>query len=59
VDDVELGHFKGSKMRGVAIYTHANPKHRVPDIYGGRTTLHAGPEHPGFLLLPVIPPNEE
>jgi hypothetical protein len=58
-DDVELGHFRGSKMRGVAIYTHANPKHRAPDIYGGRTALHAGPEHPAFLLLPVIPPNEE
>jgi len=58
-DDVELGHFKGSKMRGVAIYTHANPKHRIPDIYGGRTSLHAGPEHPAFLLLPVIPPKEE
>ena len=58
-DDVELGHFKGSKMRGVAIYTHANPKHRIPDIYGGRTSLHAGPEHLAFLLLPVIPPKEE
>jgi predicted acyl esterase len=54
-DDVELGHFKGSKMRGVAIYTHANPKHRCADVYGGRTTLHAGPDHRGYVLLPVIP----
>ena len=55
-DDVELGHFKGSKMRGVAIYTHDDPKHRSADVYRGRTTLHSGPDHPASLLLPVIPP---
>jgi uncharacterized protein len=54
-DDIELAHFKGSKMRGVAIYTHEDPQHRPADVYGGRTTLHAGPRHPAFLLLPVIP----
>ena len=55
-DDVELGHFKGSKMRGVAIYTHADPVHRSPEIYGGRTTLYASPDRRAFLLLPFVPP---
>ncbi|MGH2700600.1 MAG: CocE/NonD family hydrolase [Actinomycetota bacterium] len=52
---VELGHFKGSVMRGVGIYTHADPKHRPADVYGGLTTLHASKDHPAFLLLPLIP----
>ncbi len=51
----ELSHFKGTKMRGVGIYTHADPIHRPTDVYGGITTLHAGPDHPATLLLPVIP----
>ena len=58
-DAVELGHFKGSKMRGVAIYTHDDPKHRSADLYRGRTTLHAGPGHPAYLLLPLIPPKTD
>ena len=32
---------QGMKMRGVGIYTHADPVHRPPTIYGGTTTLHA------------------
>ncbi len=50
----ELSHFRGAKLRGVGIYTHADPIHRPTDIYGGTTTVHAGPEHPSYLLLPVI-----
>ena len=54
----ELSHFKGTKMRGVGIYTHADPVHRPADVFGGITTVHAGPSHPATLLLPVIPPND-
>jgi hypothetical protein len=54
----ELSHFKGSKMRGVGIYTHADPNHRPADVYGGTTTVHAGPAHPSTLLIPVIPPKD-
>ena len=54
----ELSHFKGSKMRGVGIYTHADPDHRPADVYGGITTVHAGPAHPSTVLLPVIPTKE-
>jgi uncharacterized protein len=52
----ELSHFKGSKLRGVGIYTHADPHNRPVEVYGGITTLHAGPDHRSTLLLPVIPP---
>ena len=24
-------------------------------IFGGRTTLHVGPQHPAYVMLPVIP----
>ena len=51
----ELSHFKGSKLRGVGIYTHADPVHRPVDVYGGTTTVHAGPDRRSTLLLPVIP----
>ena len=51
----ELSHFKGSKLRGVGIYTHADPVHRPVDVYGGTTTVHAGPDRHSTLLLPVIP----
>ena len=50
----ELSHFKGAKLRGVGIYTHADPIHRPTDIFGGTTTVHAGPDHPSYLLLPVL-----
>ncbi len=56
-DDVpEYSHFKGSKMRGVGIYTHTDPAFRSSDVYAGTTTVHTGGDHPSSLLLPVIPP---
>ena len=55
----QLSHFKGSQLRGVGIYTHADPTHRPTDIYGGTTTLHTGPQQPATLLLPHIPPKDD
>ena len=57
-NEVELAHFKGNRLRGVGIYTHTDPQHRPAQLYGGRTTLHSGQDHPAFLMLPVIPPKE-
>ncbi len=51
-----LSHFKGTVMRGCGIYVHDDPGDRPPEIYGGTTTLHVGPQHPAHLLLPVVPP---
>ena len=49
----QLSHFKGSKLRGVGIYTHADPDHRPTDIYGGTTTLHTGPNTPPPCCSPT------
>jgi predicted acyl esterase len=51
----ELGFFKNSKLKGVGIYTHANPQLRPPGLNGGTTTLHTGGIHSAYVLIPVIP----
>jgi hypothetical protein len=25
-------------------------------VFGGRTTLHVGPDRPAYVLVPIIPP---
>jgi len=42
-------------MRGCGPFTHDDPQDRPPKTYGGTTTLHLGPTHQAFLLLPIIP----
>lgn len=41
--------------RGTGGMTHDDPDDRPPAIFSGQVTVHAGPEHPSHLLLPVIP----
>ena len=43
-------------MKGVGPFTHTNPQDRPPDIFGGKNTLHFGPDKMPYLLLPIIPP---
>jgi hypothetical protein len=38
---------------------HDDPSDRAEDVFGGTTTIHTGPRHESFLLLPVIPTLEE
>jgi predicted acyl esterase len=40
---------------GVGPFQHTDGAARPPAIYGGKVTLHCGPDHPARLLLPVIP----
>jgi hypothetical protein len=49
-----LSNFK-NELRGCGPFLHDDPRDRPPDVFGGRTTLHFGAGHPGWLLLPVIP----
>jgi hypothetical protein len=42
-------------MKGVGPFTHTNPVDRPAEIFGGRNTLHFGPDKAPFVLLPVIP----
>ena len=45
----------GTVWTGVGPFTHDDPRDRPPSVFGGDVTLHAGPGHQAFLLLPVIP----
>jgi uncharacterized protein len=48
-----LSNFKNELM-GCGPFLHDDPADRPADIFGGRTTLHMGPQQP-YLLLPIIP----
>ena len=41
--------------RGSGPFLHDHPVDRSKEVFGGRTTLHTGPKHASFLLLPIIP----
>jgi len=42
-------------MRGCGPFEHDDETDRPPAVFGGKVTLHAGPDRPAALLLPVIP----
>jgi hypothetical protein len=42
-------------MRGCGPFVHDDPTDRPPEVFGGKVTLHMGPQRPAHLLLPVIP----
>ena len=44
--------------RGTGGMTHADPDDRPFEIFGGRVTVHIGPDYPSHLLIPVIPPRD-
>ncbi len=50
-----LGSFK-NEMTGCGPFLHDDPVDRPPELTGSTQTLWAGPDHPAWLLLPVIPP---
>ena len=50
-----LTNFK-NELLGCGPFLHDDPRDRPVDVFGGNVTLHAGPEHPSYILLPVIPP---
>ncbi len=53
--DERLSNFK-NVLTGCGPFLHDDPRDRPTEIYGGETTLHVGPDQPGYVLLPVIPP---
>jgi hypothetical protein len=42
-------------MRGCGPFVHDDETDRPPAIFGGKVTLHMGPQRPACVLLPVIP----
>jgi hypothetical protein len=45
-------------MRGCGPFVHDDETDRPPAIFGGKVTLHMGPQRPARVLLPVIPPKK-
>jgi len=45
----------GTAWTGCGPFTHNDPTDRPAAVFGGNVTLHTGPDHQSYLLLPVIP----
>ncbi|MFQ5913733.1 MAG: CocE/NonD family hydrolase [Nitrospinota bacterium] len=50
-----LSNFK-NELRGCGPFLHDDPRDRPPEIFGGKNTLHVGPESAAYVLVPIIPP---
>ena len=44
-------------MRGCGPFVHDDGTDRPPAVFGGKVTLHVGPQQHSHVLLPVIPPS--
>jgi len=44
-----------NEFTGVGPFLHDDPVDRPAAVYGGTTTIHVGPGHEAYLLVPVIP----
>jgi hypothetical protein len=44
------------RSRGSGPWLHTDRHDRPADIFAGDTTIHTGPDHEAYLLLPIIPP---
>jgi predicted acyl esterase len=51
---LKLSNFK-NELRGCGPFLHDDPRDRPEEIFAGKTTLHFGPQHDSYLLIPVIP----
>ena len=57
LDGGRLSNFK-NVLKGCGPFLHDDARDRPPELFGGRTTLHAGPGRQPVLLLPIIPQKE-
>ena len=46
----------GRVFTGVGPFRHDDAEDRPASVFGGDVTLHAGPDRPSHVLLPIIPP---
>lgn len=53
IGSAATGH--GLTFTGVGPFLHNDPCDRPADIFGGKVTLHTGPDHAAYMLLPIIP----
>jgi hypothetical protein len=52
--DPEPGTF-GYGLTGCGWFVHDDPDDRTPEVTGSTQTLWTGPDHPAYVLLPVVP----
>jgi predicted acyl esterase len=50
----KLSNFK-NELLGCGPFLHDDPRDRPAPVFGGKVTLHAGPQYPSYILVPVIP----
>ena len=50
----EITTFK-NRMTGCGPFLHNDPDDRLQEVFSGLTTVHLGPDRPGYVVLPVIP----
>ena len=55
--DGEAGFLSNTKnpLRGCGPFLHDDETDRPPAVFNTDVTLHMGPKHQSYLLLPVIP----
>jgi predicted acyl esterase len=51
----KLSNFK-NELRGCGPFLHDDPRDRPGSVFGGKITIHAGPERGSHVLVPVVPP---
>ena len=44
-----------NEFTGVGPFLHDDPRDRPAKIFGGKVTLHIGPDQAAYVLLPIIP----
>ena len=49
-----LSNFK-YELLGCGPFLHDDPRDRPASVFGGRVTLHTGPQYSSYILLPIIP----
>ena len=53
-----LSNFK-NELLGCGPFLHNDPRDRPASVFGGDVTLHMGPRYQSYILLPIIPQEEQ
>jgi predicted acyl esterase len=54
----KLSNFK-NELLGCGPFLHDDPRDRPASVFGGKVTLHMGPQQQSYILLPIIPAKRE
>lgn len=54
----KLSNFK-NELKGCGPFLHDDQRDRPLKIFGGKTTLHIGPDRTAYVLIPIVPPKRQ